>query len=90
MYYLAGLIILALAIELLAMHKVWGTDGSPVVPKPAMPSATQSAPREYLAAEIRVMDKEARYRKELRAAQMGYCLLPRQSDIRQFPCEEPA
>jgi hypothetical protein len=90
MYYFAGLIIIALAIDLLAVRKVWGTDGSPVVPKPPMPSAPQPAPREYLAAEIRVMDKEARYRKELRAAQMGYCLLPRQSDIREFPRGEHA
>lgn len=55
----------------------------PLAKKHLRVAPAPATPREYTASDIRHMDEEAQYRKELRAARMGYCLLPRDSENRR-------
>lgn len=88
-HYAGFLIIVAVCIELvLVLNKRDAVDNTvDNVQEPMVPIFSQMATesREYSPMEIRVMDKEAQYRRERRAARMGYCLLPREANLRKIP-----
>jgi uncharacterized iron-regulated membrane protein len=83
MYYVLGLVLVAMAIELLAWRKVWGPSESQAAPAPQ--PVAQPVFREYLPAEIRVIEKEAAYQRELRAARRGHTLPQPETTFRGLP-----
>lgn len=84
-YAILTLVFVAACVELFAWEKVWGGEKYAAQPEVAPVVEPQRVFKEYSAAEIRVMEKEAQYQRELRAEQMGYCLLPRQGNFRNLP-----
>lgn len=93
MGYIIALVVAALCIELVVRVNTRKSGGVAFdkAKSAAVPIFSKGdSQRKYLPAEIRVMDKEAQYRRERRAAQMGYCLLPRQANFRGLPGQHQA